>query len=65
MDQDLDLGILKLQSSSEQVSEVVIEADLVRKPIEADLEGIQIRPDQTLSIAGGSLIDVLRNTPFA
>ncbi|HKK38390.1 MAG TPA: TonB-dependent receptor [Cryomorphaceae bacterium] len=61
--EDIDLGILKLTPTSQQLNEVVIEADLVRKPIEADLEGIKINPDQTLSNAGGSVIDVLRNTP--
>jgi len=62
-DSDVKLGTIRLMSSLEELDEVVIEADLVRKPIEADLEGIKINPDQTLSNAGGSVIDVLRNTP--
>jgi outer membrane receptor protein involved in Fe transport len=60
---DVNLGRIQLESSSEELDEVVIEAEMVRKPIEADLEGIQVNPDQTLSNAGGSVIDVLRNTP--
>jgi len=59
----VDLGEIMVAKSAEVLGEVVVEADMVRKPIEADIEGIKIRPDQTLSNAGGSVLDVLRNTP--
>lgn len=59
----IDLGKLIMTKSSEVLDEVVVEAEMVRKPIEADIEGLKVRPDQTLSNAGGSVVDVLRNTP--
>ncbi len=57
------LGTINLSPSTRELEEVVIESDRVRRPVTTDLEGINIRPDQTISNIGGSLLDVLRNTP--
>ncbi|WKN30633.1 TonB-dependent receptor [Porifericola rhodea] len=59
----LNLGSIKLQSDTRQLEEVVVESNEVRRPVQADLEGLSITPDQTISNVGGSLLDVLRNTP--
>jgi len=57
------LGTISLYPTSTQLEEVVVEAEAVRRPVTTDLEGLNVRPDQTLSNAGGSVLDVLRNTP--
>jgi len=59
----LKLGTIKLLPSTKQLQEVVVESQKVRRPVSTDLEGLNIRPDQTISNVGGSLLDVLRNTP--
>jgi hypothetical protein len=51
--EQINLGKLIMMKSSEVLDEVVVEAEMVRKPIEADIEGLKVRPDQTLSNAGG------------
>lgn len=58
---NVDLGRIELKSESEHLEEVVIQA--ARFPIKADLEGLTIQPDQNLSNVGGTLLDILRNTP--
>ena len=59
----LNLGTIKLLPATRQLQEVVVESQKVRRPVSTDLEGLNIRPDQTISNVGGSLLDVLRNTP--
>ncbi|MFW5761683.1 MAG: TonB-dependent receptor domain-containing protein, partial [Cyclobacteriaceae bacterium] len=62
-DRPLELGTVTLKSAPKQLQEVVIEQEKIRQPVTTDLEGLNIRPDQTLSNVGGSVLDVLRNTP--
>ena len=61
--QSLQLGTVTIKSSPKQLQEVVIEQNKIRQPVTTDLEGLNIRPDQTISNVGGSVLDVLRNTP--
>ncbi|WPP51500.1 TonB-dependent receptor domain-containing protein [Catalinimonas niigatensis] len=58
-----DLGNISLSTGTQTLDEVVVESEELRQPITADLEGLTISPDQTISNVGGSLLDVLRNTP--
>lgn len=61
---DQNMGRISLTPTSEQLEEVVVTAeDLSQKPVETNLEGMTVRPDQTISNLGGNLLDVLRNTP--
>ncbi|MFP4093101.1 MAG: TonB-dependent receptor domain-containing protein [Cyclobacteriaceae bacterium] len=52
-----------IEAKTERLDEVVVEADEVPQPVSTDLEGMSIRPDQTISNIGGTLLDVLRNSP--
>lgn len=58
---NLNLGKIEMVSESEMLDEVVIEArqDIMTTTV----EGITINPDQNLSNMGGTLLDILRNTP--
>jgi outer membrane receptor protein involved in Fe transport len=60
---ETNLGMINLVPSSQQLNEVVIESEVIRKPIETNLEGLLVRPDQILSNDGGTVLDILRNTP--
>jgi outer membrane receptor protein involved in Fe transport len=59
----VNLDRVFIQPKTERLEEVVVEAEEVSQPVTTDLEGLNIRPDQTISNIGGSLLDVLRNTP--
>ena len=59
----VDLGVVEIAPSPKQLKEVVIEQKKIRQPISTDLEGINVNPEQTISNIGGSVLDVLRNTP--
>jgi len=63
LSQSTNLGTIVMESQPKQLQEVVIKQDKIRRPVTTDLEGLNIRPDQTLSNVGGSVLDVLRNTP--
>ena len=63
LDQDLNLGTVKMTKQATELDAVVVEGAKVVKPIETTLEGMTIRPEQTISNVGGSVLDVLRNTP--
>ena len=63
LDQDLDLGTVEMAKRATELDAVVVEGAKVVKPIETTLEGMTIRPEQTISNVGGSVLDVLRNTP--
>lgn len=56
-----DMGVITMESSGESLDEVVIEArqDMMKTTV----EGITINPQQNLSNLGGTLLDILRNTP--
>ncbi|MEK6478856.1 TonB-dependent receptor [Catalinimonas sp. 4WD22] len=62
-DAPVKLGNINLSADTKQLEEVVVESKEIRRPVSTDLEGLNIRPDQTISNVGGSLLDVLRNTP--
>ena len=57
------IGNIALTPSSLELDEIVVEGNEVRRPVTTTLEGVNVRPDQTLSNTGGSVLDVLRNTP--
>jgi outer membrane receptor protein involved in Fe transport len=60
---NISLGKIEITPSVEQLDEVVVEGKEVSKPVETTMEGMVIRPEQNLSNLGGSVLDVLRNTP--
>ncbi|UZR99375.1 TonB-dependent receptor domain-containing protein [Chondrinema litorale] len=57
------VGNIALIPSSLKLDEIVVEGNEVKRPVTTTLEGVNVRPDQTLSNTGGSVLDVLRNTP--
>lgn len=63
LQKNTDLGLIKLAADAEQMDAVVIEEEEIKTPIRATLSGLEIRPDQNMSNTGGSVLDVLRNTP--
>ena len=63
LDQDLNLGTVKMMKKATELEAVVVKGAKAVKPIETTLEGMTIRPEQTISNVGGSVLDVLRNTP--
>ncbi len=60
---DLNIGTIALEEKSTKLEEVVIKAEREKAPVETTMEGVVIRPDRLLSNDGGSILDVLRNTP--
>ncbi len=56
-----DLGTIEAESGTQQLEEVVIEGR--RSMMTTTVEGIVIIPDMNLSNIGGTLLDILRNTP--
>lgn len=60
---DKKLGTIRISEATEVMEEVVVKGDEIRKPVTATMEGLEIRPDQTISNVGGTLLDILRNTP--
>lgn len=58
---DTNIGNIQIESESQLLGEVVIEArqDMMKTTV----EGITINPEQNLSNLGGTLLDILRNTP--
>ncbi|WP_020531177.1 outer membrane beta-barrel family protein [Flexithrix dorotheae] len=63
LNQNKSIGKIVLSPSSLKLDEIVVEGNEVRKPISTTFEGLNVKPDQTLSNVGGSVLDVLRNTP--
>ena len=57
----MDLGDLSFESESQNLDEVVIETS--KLPVRSTLEGLIITPENNLANAGGTLLDILRNTP--
>ncbi|MEM6842763.1 MAG: TonB-dependent receptor [Bacteroidota bacterium] len=62
-DQSVELGKIEMNRSVQELDEIVIQGKAVSKPVETTMEGMMIRPEQNLSNLGGSVLDVLRNTP--
>lgn len=56
-----DLGALALQSENQNLEEVVVETS--KLPVRTSMEGITITPENNLANTGGTLLDILRNTP--
>lgn len=62
-DEGLDLGKIELSVEKEIMDEVVVEGNERKTPVLATMEGMTIKPDQTIANVGGTLLDILRNTP--
>jgi hypothetical protein len=59
--QDLNLETVFMTSDSKQLAEVEVQGS---KPLmQTNVEGITINPSKNLSNLGGTLLDILRNTP--
>ncbi|WP_425638787.1 TonB-dependent receptor domain-containing protein [Algoriphagus yeomjeoni] len=56
-----NLGPLTFESDSKNLDEVVVETS--KLPVRSTLEGLIITPENNLANAGGTLLDILRNTP--
>lgn len=56
-----DLGTINMVSQNQNLEEVVVKTD--RLPIRTSMEGITITPENNLANIGGTLLDILRNTP--
>ena len=58
-----DLGVIYMNTGSNILDEVKVKGNAMRQPFKATMEGLEINPDQTISNTGGTLLDILRNTP--
>ncbi len=56
-----DLGKLEMVSEGEALEEVVVKT--TKMPVRSTMEGITVTPENNISNAGGTLLDILRNTP--
>lgn len=56
-----ELGDLAFESENQNLEEVVVETS--KLPVRSTLEGLIITPENNLANAGGTLLDILRNTP--
>jgi outer membrane receptor protein involved in Fe transport len=63
INKDINLGTLLINESSKVLNEVVIRGEVMERPFEVSAEGLTINPSQNLSNIGGSVLDILRNTP--
>ncbi|WP_232424823.1 TonB-dependent receptor domain-containing protein [Algoriphagus resistens] len=61
IEENTSLGQLAMVAEAENLDEVVVQTS--KMPVRASLEGITISPENNLANAGGTLLDVLRNTP--
>ncbi|SMD44754.1 Outer membrane receptor proteins, mostly Fe transport [Aquiflexum balticum DSM 16537] len=57
----IDLGEIKLAGDSQNLEEVVVQTS--KLPFRSSMEGITITPENNLANVGGTLLDILRNTP--
>jgi outer membrane receptor for ferrienterochelin and colicin len=57
----VELGRVIMQSESQNLEEVVVQTS--KLPIRTSMEGITISPENNLANVGGTLLDILRNTP--
>jgi outer membrane receptor protein involved in Fe transport len=62
-DSGLDVGEIGLSIEEEIMEEVVVTGNERKTPVLATMEGMTIKPDQTIANVGGTLLDILRNTP--
>lgn len=63
VNQNIRLGSITLEESSQVLNEIVIRGEVMQKPFEVSPEGLTINPSLNLANIGGSALDVLRNTP--
>ncbi len=56
-----DLGKLEMKSETSALEEVVVQT--TKMPVRSTMEGITVTPENNLANAGGTLLDILRNTP--
>uniref|UniRef100_UPI0025CE008A carboxypeptidase regulatory-like domain-containing protein n=1 Tax=Algoriphagus sp. TaxID=1872435 RepID=UPI0025CE008A len=56
-----DLGELSFISEGQDLQEVIVETS--KLPVRTSLEGLIVTPENNLANAGGTLLDILRNTP--
>lgn len=61
VDGKVSLGEMEMVNEAENLDEVVVQTS--KMPVRASLEGITITPENNLANVGGTLLDVLRNTP--
>ncbi|WP_439483900.1 TonB-dependent receptor domain-containing protein [Cyclobacterium plantarum] len=61
LDRNRSLETIELISENQDLEEVVVQSS--KFPIRSDAEGLTINPSQNLSNLGGTLLDILRNTP--
>jgi len=59
----LNVGEIELSVEEEVMEEVVVEGNEVKRPVMTTMEGMEIKPDATIANIGGTLLDILRNTP--
>ncbi|WP_040303638.1 outer membrane beta-barrel family protein [Algoriphagus machipongonensis] len=57
----VSLGEMEMENEAANLDEVVVQTS--KMPVRSSLEGITITPENNLANAGGTLLDVLRNTP--
>ncbi|MEN2283105.1 TonB-dependent receptor [Algoriphagus sp. SE2] len=56
-----ELGELSFISEGQDLQEVIVETS--KLPVRTSLEGLIVTPENNLANAGGTLLDILRNTP--
>ncbi|MHA7131387.1 TonB-dependent receptor [Algoriphagus namhaensis] len=61
VDGSMNLGDLKFVSESQNLEEVIVQTS--KLPVRTTLEGLIVTPENNLANAGGTLLDILRNTP--
>lgn len=61
VDKNLNLRKVTLVNESQELQEVVVQG--TRQMMSTNVEGLTINPDQNLLNIGGTLLDILRNTP--
>lgn len=59
VEQSVSLGTIKMKEDVKVMEAVVVEAKEVKRPVTTTMEGLEVRPDQTISNTGGSALDVL------
>lgn len=60
---DKNFGTITISEATKVMEEVVVKSTEIPQPVQTTMEGMEIRPDQTIANVGGTLLDVLRNTP--
>ncbi len=61
VESNVNLGEISIADESMELGEVVVQSSKLQ--MRTNVEGLSINPDQNLSNLGGTLLDILRNTP--